>query len=849
MKTNYAFYRWLRASLMLAFFFAWMLAGVQESKAQPPQQFTLSISIEGIGQVAVAVPPTYTIQGPVTNSIVGLIGQNTVISVSATPQQGFEFIEWNSSNPNVVLSSTTNPNATFFLAGDVVIKAVFKKRITLTGVVANDKVYDGNTVAQISNWGSLNGVNSLLSDVTHNITAASANFDNKNIGSNKTVTVTGITLVGGDANNYILQGPIQTQASITAKPISVVMALANDKVFDNTTTATLNLSVASLSGVVSPDEVTFSVVSANFNDENVGVAKDVTVVYSLGGAGAGNYTIGTHNYLANITPKQIYLHSVAIQTKPYDGTTAATIASLGPITGVVSPGTGAAAVSVSGGTATFDTPSVGTNKVVTVDGVVVSNTNYFLAQPFTTTGTITNNKVYGLVRYYNQFESTSAFTANLKLALYQGSTLVDGPISLMTVGSINGVYEFNNIIAGQTYTLKVWEDVPTVGDSWNWKNWGGVTAADALISNYMSVTHPVTENFPWIAPITASNLTGFSVKVADVNNSNSLTAVDGLTMMYRSVGYSSYSVFPNNVPNVQLAAGVVPSFGVKLFPQAPSIVFNANGVFDPATAGDNFYYTGDFVGQNGNVVMNIYYIASGDVNASFVPVVSKKNRDLNYSGIVNAKMGDVIRIPISLGKKVELGAFNLGVNFNNQLIKVVAVEGAEVVNIDNANGTVRIAWMDRNARNTDNLVVLVAEVLSNTLAAETRYMEIDGESEIVDAAAQPIEGVSFNTVALNSAAPNSNDQTAIGLVVYPNPFNTSATLKYNMPESGLVNIVIYNKLGQVVKNLVNEVKHAGSHQIQLNSTDLDGQGAYLYKVTIEGNAKTYTTSGRLMLVK
>ncbi|HMM11110.1 MAG TPA: YDG domain-containing protein [Bacteroidales bacterium] len=463
--------------------------------------------------------------------------------------------------------------------------------------------------------------------------------------------------------------------------------------------------------------------------------------------------------------------------------------------------------------------------------------------------TAVNNKIMGQVRYFNQFESGLPFSANVKVALYDGSTLVGGPVSLTTNGSYTGYYEFVGIIPGVNYTLRVWEDDATLASSWGWNNWGGVSAADALIASYMIADNPIVENFPWIAPVTVMNQTAFAKKVADVNGSNTLTSVDPLIMMYRSVGLPGYSMYPNNVPNFQVAAGQVSALGVKTYPQAPSIVFAANGTYAAGTAGSAFYYTGNFVGQSGDNVMNIYFVAGGDVNASYVPAGgAKKAMNLNYNGVINAKAGEVVRIPVRLSNATELGAYNLGINFNNQLIKVLDVEGAEVVNVNNANGTVRVAWMDRNARSFDNLVVLVAEVLAG-IPADVRYMELDATTELADANAQTVEGVSLATVAINGGTANTGDVSSLSLVAFPNPFNNVATLSYELPESGKVSIVVYNKLGQAVKTLVNEVQAAGAHTVQLRASDLNGHGAYIYRITVEGNARTYSSNGTLILVK
>ena len=69
---------------------------------------------------------------------------------------------------------------------------------------------------------------------------------------------------------------------------------------------------------------------------------------------------------------------------------------------------------------------------------------------------------------------------------------------------------------------------------------------------------------------------------------------------------------------------------------------------------------------------------------------------------------------------------------------------------------------------------------------------------------------------------------------YPNPFNPVTTLRYDLPENGLVNITIYDMLGNIINQLVNEVQNSGYKSIQWNATNNQGQpvsaGVYLYSI-------------------
>jgi len=66
---------------------------------------------------------------------------------------------------------------------------------------------------------------------------------------------------------------------------------------------------------------------------------------------------------------------------------------------------------------------------------------------------------------------------------------------------------------------------------------------------------------------------------------------------------------------------------------------------------------------------------------------------------------------------------------------------------------------------------------------------------------------------------------------YPNPFNPVTTINYDLPTDGIVTLKVYDILGRELKTLVNEMKTAGYHKIQLNAADL-ASGAYFYRLVV-----------------
>ena len=153
--------------------------------------------------------------------------------------------------------------------------------------------------------------------------------DLKLVGSNRTVTVSGITTTGTDSGNYSLTQPTTT-ASITAKGLSVINVTASNRVYDATISATalLNLGAAALSGVITNDTVTLNTNSATatFASKDVGTGKQVTVAgITIAGADSANYSLVQPLTTASITAKNLTVSGITASNKTYDASTTATV--------------------------------------------------------------------------------------------------------------------------------------------------------------------------------------------------------------------------------------------------------------------------------------------------------------------------------------------------------------------------------------------------------------------------------------------------------------------------------------------------------------------------------------------
>jgi len=69
---------------------------------------------------------------------------------------------------------------------------------------------------------------------------------------------------------------------------------------------------------------------------------------------------------------------------------------------------------------------------------------------------------------------------------------------------------------------------------------------------------------------------------------------------------------------------------------------------------------------------------------------------------------------------------------------------------------------------------------------------------------------------------------------YPNPFNPETRISFTTAKGGTVTLKVYDILGNIVRELINEYRHAGQHTVTLNAEGMSS-GIYLYELASNGN--------------
>ncbi len=68
--------------------------------------------------------------------------------------------------------------------------------------------------------------------------------------------------------------------------------------------------------------------------------------------------------------------------------------------------------------------------------------------------------------------------------------------------------------------------------------------------------------------------------------------------------------------------------------------------------------------------------------------------------------------------------------------------------------------------------------------------------------------------------------------IYPNPFNSSTTIRFQLPEPSPLQIKVYNSRGQIVRTLYDEKASAGTHTVQWDASNFTS-GVYFISIKSE----------------
>ena len=466
---------------------------------------TTTASLGGIASVAALGSDSVTLGGTASAVFSNKnVGSDKSVTVTGYTLTGADAGNYTLVEPNGLLANISPAN------------------LTISGVTANNKVYDTTASASL---GGTATVAALGSDSVSLAGSANAAFADKNVGTGKSVTVTGYTLTGADAGNYTLNEPTGLTANITPASIVVTGVSATNKIYDTSTVAALS-GTATVAALGSDNLVLSGSGSGNFANKNVGSSKTVTVTgFTLSGADAGNYTLVEPTGLtASITPATLTVTGVSANNKVYDTTVTAALVGTPTVSAL-----GSDSVSVGGtGSGTFADKNAGTNKAVSVTGYALTGTdagNYVLVEPAGLSANIVaaNLNITGLTASNRVYDTTTTATLGGSAAI---AALGSDSVSLSGTGS--GSFANKNVGTGKAVTVT------------------GYTLSGADAGNYnliepSNLTASITPASITVSGVTASNKVYDTTLTDTLGGSASITALGSDNVSLSGSGSGSFA--------------------------------------------------------------------------------------------------------------------------------------------------------------------------------------------------------------------------------------------------------------------------------------------------------------------
>ena len=247
--------------------------------------------------------------------------------------------------------------------------SINKANLTVSGITASDKTYDGKASATVSTsdarYSGLIGTDSV-------VVSSIGIFADKNAGTAKTVNLFN-NYSGADVDNYAIIGQNTTKAAINRKALTISDTTAAGKTYDGNTTAAIT--VGRLSGFVDGEAVS-ATARGTFESKNAG-SRTATAVYTLadGSGMAENYTLADTTHSATISKAN--LTYTANKASFNTGTTPASLS--GTVSGFVNNESQSSATT---GTVAWTTPATSASGAgsYAINGSGLSAVNYSFSQ-------------------------------------------------------------------------------------------------------------------------------------------------------------------------------------------------------------------------------------------------------------------------------------------------------------------------------------------------------------------------------------------------------------------------------------------------------------------------------------
>ena len=222
-----------------------------------------------------------------------------------------------------------------------------------------------------------------------------------------------------------------------------------------------------------------------------------------------------------------------------------------------------------------------------------------------------------------------------------------------------------------------------------------------------------------------------------------------------------------------------------------------------------------------------------------------------------ARVGDVVALDVTVDDMTGRGviAYEFTLEYDEDVIEITTVdlqgtlsENVSVfANVDTP-GVIRVAAATTEALAGSGLLLKLKGIVlseATTSLTFTRFMFNEG-----DPVAATLDG-NLSVKAASGVASEDEGRLPEEFQLrgaYPNPFNPSTTIRFDLPEASEVGVVVIDLLGHQVLSVPSRQMAAGANQtLRIDASSL-ASGTYVYRVMVRGSQAS-TATGTMTLLK
>ena len=238
-----------------------------------------------------------------------------------------------------------------------------------------------------------------------------------------------------------------------------------------------------------------------------------------------------------------------------------------------------------------------------------------------------------------------------------------------------------------------------------------------------------------------------------------------------------------------------------------------------------------------------------------LPVSDTQNLAGGGTLFINETMfqpGELLEVPVMLTNGDNLLSFELDLSYESEAITLESIAWSDFISHftieeNYETGSIKVAGLGTEPDGEEGVFATVSLFIASSFTDESfdvtinkyRINESDPVEDVVVTFTNSALGIDENTIPTVYALHQN----------YPNPFNPTTQVKYDLPETGDVQIMIYDLMGRKVRTLINSEQNAGFKTLQWNATNDRNEpvsaGLYLYTI----QAGEFRQTKKMVLLK